>query len=126
MYDKEWAENEERFNKNQRRKEQNLDKYAKSQVKRTAKISIETSAIGALSDFENEFGYIWAHGTPYNELTDKQKDMRDRWLDIRDNILARAANGVKLTLRAIDRTEIKDYQEKKFNTIIRRKDNGRE
>jgi len=123
MLDKEWADNEYRFQKNKERQEQNIDKYAKSNLKRVTKISIETAAIGSLSDFEEDFGYLWGHGKDYGELTDKEKDMREKWLDVRASILDRAANGVKLSLRAIDRCQIKSYTENKFKTIIRNKDN---
>lgn len=119
MVDREWIENEQRFQKNKERRENNLDKYAKSNLKRIIKISIETAAIGSLSDFEDAFGNLWGHGKSYNELTDKEKDMRDQWLDIRASILDRAANGVKISLRSVDRCEIKSYEDRKFNTIIR-------
>lgn len=49
---------------------------------------IETTMIGALSRFENIFGYLWGQHKNHNEpLTDKEIYFDNLWQDVRNNIL---------------------------------------
>lgn len=49
---------------------------------------LETTMIGALSRFENIFGYLWGQHKHYNEtLTDKEIYFENLWQDVRNNIL---------------------------------------
>ena len=121
-----YYENEKRFNEKKEMREKALDNFAKSHLKKTVKTSIETAAIGALSDFEEFFGYLWAHGKHYNELNEEQRDFREKWLDARDSVLRRAANSTKIGCRAVDRAEFSNYDNKKYKTIIKSENkNGR-
>lgn len=47
----------------------------------------KTSFIGNLSIFEENFGSLWGHGKPYNELNASEKAMREVWKDTRTKIL---------------------------------------
>lgn len=93
----------------------------KQKIKRKAKISVDTTAIGSLASFEHEFGYLWSAGDDYDSLTPEQKKMRERWLEARAEILDRAENSKKLLLREIERADIREPG--KFITIIRNKRN---
>lgn len=93
------------------RKSNNLD------INRKAVISINTCAIGALADVENNFGEIFGHGKPYDKLTDEQKIFRQKWNKIRNSILSRAENSKRILLR-----ELKKLNNEKYVTIIRSKD----
>jgi hypothetical protein len=49
---------------------------------------LETTMIGALSRFENVFGYLWGQHKPHNEdLTDQEMHFDNMWQDVRNNIL---------------------------------------
>lgn len=60
------------------KKEELLD-YAESRCK--------TIMIAGLQEFENGFGFIWGHGKPWASLTDEQKEMREVWKEVRQEIL---------------------------------------
>jgi len=68
---------------------------------------VRTTFIGALAAFEEEFGFLWGHGLPDNQLTDEHKDMLVLWNQARTNVL----NNGNTQLRAV-RDEI-------FNQTIR-------
>lgn len=49
---------------------------------------IETTMIGALSRFENVFGYLWGQHKAFEEpLTDQEIHFENMWQDVRNNIL---------------------------------------
>jgi len=49
---------------------------------------LETTMIGALSKFENVFGYLWGQHKYHDEqLTDKELHFDNMWQDVRNNIL---------------------------------------
>lgn len=54
----------------------------------TATKKLETTMIGALSRFENVFGYLWGQHKNFEEqLTDKEIHFENMWQDVRNNIL---------------------------------------
>lgn len=61
---------------------------SKTRLKRIAAKKFRTCFIAALAEFENVFGLeVWGHQLPDNELTSQQKANRDRWEQVRKNIL---------------------------------------
>lgn len=49
---------------------------------------LETTMIGALSRFENVFGYLWGHHKNHNDpLTDSEIYFDNLWQDVRNNVL---------------------------------------
>lgn len=49
---------------------------------------LQTTMIGALSKFENNFGYLWGHNTSEEEeLTQEQLEFSDLWENTRNQIL---------------------------------------
>lgn len=113
---------DQQFQNKKKKDAENKDKFAKNKLRKTVEISINTSAIGALSDFEHYFGDWFGYGLDYNELSNDQKNMRKKWAECRNSILRRAANGVKISLNEIERCSIKEYQEKRYNLTIKNKD----
>jgi hypothetical protein len=51
-------------------------------------VGLNTVTIGAISDFEKNFGYLWGHGEKL-PLTDSQKEFRKIWESTRSSILER-------------------------------------
>lgn len=121
MIDYHDLENDRQFNERKKNEAITKDKFAKAKLRKTIEISLNTVSIGALSDFESFFGDLFGYGKSYNELSDSQKEMRKDWSECRNSILKRCANGVKISLNEIDRCEIKDYHQKKYQTIIKNK-----
>lgn len=118
----EYYEYDQQFQKKKQFEEKANENFAKSQLKKKIKCSIETGSIGALATFEELFGEIFGHGKKYEELSEDQRDWRETWLDAREEILRRCANGVRLSIQEIDRCDIKNYNNKKYNTIIKNKE----
>ncbi len=63
----------------------NLEKD--SELATNCKRAIRTTFIGAISQFERSFGYLWGHNKPKEELTENQKKFLELWLQTRKNIL---------------------------------------
>jgi hypothetical protein len=60
----------------------------KTRFKKIAKKKFTTCFIFAISEFEKVWGQeLWGHGLPEDQLTDKQKANRERWGQVRRDIL---------------------------------------
>lgn len=68
---------------NRQNKDSDKDLELNSNVHR----AIRTTFIGAISQFEKSFGYLWGHGKDKSEITENQKKFLDLWLQTRNNIL---------------------------------------
>jgi len=80
------------------------ERYLEQSRRRLDKIvstKIRTAFIGALAAFEEEFGFLWGHDIPEDQLTGEQKEMRELWNTARTNVL----NNGNTQLRAV-RNEI--------------------
>lgn len=122
--DKEFWIEDQKFRERQKREQEISANEARTRIVKKAQISIQTCAIGALSDMEDALGFLWRHGEKYEKLSLEEKKIRDRWNEIRDSILDRSENSKRLLLKEIERTEFKGYNPKRFTTIIRKKNNG--
>ena len=57
---------------------------------------IQTTMIGALSKFENNFGYLWGHHIKNEEdLSPQQLDFGDLWETTRNEILNQGNNQIR-------------------------------
>ncbi len=82
-------------------------RYNESSQKRLLKIlekKLQTSFIGALSQFEQIFGHLWGHNKDEDELTKQEREYRDLWVQARTNILNNGNN----QLRAVQ-NELSQY-----------------
>ena len=90
-------------------KEDNEQKYMDESNKRLCKIvepKITTPFIGALSQFEQEFGFLWGH-TDNAELTEEQEFLKDIWEKTRTAVLNNGNNQIRAA-----RTEIANHNVK--------------
>jgi hypothetical protein len=71
----------------QRHTEQQLRSLER--LNKSIETKFRTTFIGALSAFEEEFGYEWGDRKPEHALTDEQYNMRKRWERVRMTILTR-------------------------------------
>lgn len=66
------------------------EEYGESSKKRllnNIKKKFDTTIIGSLAAFEDEFGYLWGHGKSYSELTEVEQEFRDMWNAARAKVL---------------------------------------
>lgn len=73
-------------------------RYNESSQKRLLRIlekKLQTSFIGALSQFEQFFGHLWGHRRDESELTPEQLEMRDKWNQARTFILNNGNNQIR-------------------------------
>ena len=70
-----------------RKNEENYQKYSKLKLVKSIDTKLNTTMIGAISAFEEEFGELWGHGLDETELSETHKAVRKRWLDARCKIL---------------------------------------
>lgn len=47
---------------------------------------IQTSAVGAISAFEERFGHLWGQGVPHDRLTPEQVEFAQAWGEVREMI----------------------------------------
>jgi hypothetical protein len=67
----------------------------------------KTLMIGSIFKFENSFGYLWNHG---HEPTDQKEEFfRDKWEDLRYEILNHGNNQIRLAV-----SELKQYINKEL------------
>jgi len=63
------------------------EKASKQRLSNELQSKFDTTIIGSLAVFEEEFGHLWGHGLRYKELTDQQKEFREIWKTARVRIL---------------------------------------
>ena len=95
-----------RHSKDKRRSDSG-EKYQESSKHRLSNIikkKFNTTIIGSLAAFEDQFGELWGHGLPISDLDEDQRYWRDIWMDTRSKVLD---NG-NSNLRAAE-SEISQY-----------------
>lgn len=79
------------FRQNSRDKRTRKDEKYKDNSKRrllnTLKKKFDTTIIGSLAAFEEQFGELWGHGTPEEKLDEDQIYWRDAWMEARAKVL---------------------------------------
>ena len=105
---------------NQRRKAKAEESLSKnnSLLKRKAEISIRTTMISALEEFENSFGELWGQGKPYNQLTEEELKNRKLWEKTRTAILDRGQNSMEILCNTIRKCTVTNYPDR-FKMNIR-------
>jgi hypothetical protein len=54
-----------------------------------------TTMIGSLSEIEKEFGHLWGQGIDERDLTTKELEMRQKYMDLRTRILNNGNNQLR-------------------------------
>ena len=97
----EFRHNKDRRHGNSHEKYQESSKHRLSNI---IKKKFNTTIIGSLAAFEDQFGELWGHGLPISDLDEDQRYWRDIWMDTRSKVLD---NG-NSNLRAAE-SEISQY-----------------
>lgn len=82
------------------------EKESKERLKKIAAKHTRTAFIGALSDFEEVFGYLWGHGEPEGYLTEQQERFAELWEEVRNSILDRGNKEIRSFAKEIDNHKI--------------------
>ena len=86
-------------------KQGNEEKYkanCKRALKEHATTKLKTTMIGSLSKFESNFGFLWGHGKPADELTEQELEFRDKWDATRNEVLNQGNNCLRSLMTEID------------------------
>lgn len=75
--------------------------------------AIRTTMIGALSSLEENFGHLWAHGVPENELSDIEWENRQIYYLTRQGFLDKGNNQIR---------KLKDKPEVEYFNVRKRHD----
>ena len=76
----------------------------------------QTTMIGALSEFEKSFGYLWGIDKDENkELTEKEEKFLDLWEDTRNRILNNGNNQLRKAVSEIRKSSGEHRYNYKFN-----------
>jgi len=89
-----------------------------------AQSRFKTIMIGSIARIEDYFGYLWGHNQ--EELTDRQKEFKVLWEELRTEILNHGNFHIRKGLDEIEEllTVDDNMYEYKFIMNNRRKDNG--
>jgi hypothetical protein len=63
------------------------DEFSKKRLLNNLEKKFNTTIIGSLAIFEEQFGFMWGHGIPYSSLSKEQKELRIIWKETRTKIL---------------------------------------
>lgn len=86
-------------------KQNNEEKYranCKKALKEHATTKLKTTMIGSLSKFESNFGFLWGHGKPVDELTEQELDFKEKWDATRNEVLNQGNNCLRSLMTEID------------------------
>lgn len=76
----------------------------------------QTTMIGALSEFEKSFGYLWGYHKPEEEdLTEKEEQFLDKWEETRNRILNNGNNQLRKATSEIKKIDGNINYSYKFN-----------
>lgn len=64
----------------------------------------QTTMIGALYEFENNFGHLWGIDKEDNELTEYQEKLREIWEYTRNSILNNGNNQLRKCISDLEKT----------------------
>jgi len=104
--------------------ENRIVRDSRERLKRTSAKKFRTAFIFPISEFETTFGLaLWGHGLPDEELTPLQMANRERWQQVRTNILNNGNTQLRAMEAEIDLHEIRFVGYKV--DLTKEKDDGR-
>lgn len=65
----------------------------------------QTTMIGALFKFEQNFGYLWGQDKDDEKLTQNEEKFRSKWEDTRNEILNNGNNQLRKCLADLEKTQ---------------------
>lgn len=95
--------------------------YKKGLINQITK-RFQTSIIGSLARFEDNFGHLWGFNSD-KELTDKQIEFADLWEYVRTSILNHGNNQMRSAIDEIISHIEKENELYRYHFIINQEDN---
>lgn len=80
-------------------------KQSKERLEKIAETKLKTSFIGALNQFEIEFGHLW--GLNSTQPTPEQQEMRKKWDRVRTSVLNNGNNQIRNLKKELEYYDIK-------------------
>jgi hypothetical protein len=69
--------------------------FSKKRLLNNLEKKFNTTIIGSLAVFEEEFGHLWGHGLPSDQLTEEQKELKRLWKRARVKILDNGGSNLR-------------------------------
>jgi len=88
---------------------------SKRQLMYNIEKKFKTTMIGALSRFENLFGYLWGHGKEH--LTASEKEFKKMWEEVRTEILDNGNTQMRTALDEINHYAV-EFQKYKTDFML--------
>ena len=79
---------------------------SKQRLQKTIETKINTTMIGAISEMEAKFGFLWGQGKPYSALTDKEIAMLRLKDEMRTAILNNGNNQKRGVIAELEQYEV--------------------
>jgi hypothetical protein len=96
-----------------RRNEEESKKISKDRLQKIIEKKFKTSIIGAIASIEKYFGDLWGHGLDFAELSGAQKEFREDWAELRNEILTKGNNQLRAAQNELNEYSVswnkKDY-----------------
>lgn len=74
---------------------ENYGRSSRDRLKQSIHKRMQTNMIGGLARFEKKFGYLWGHGQDEDDLSQKERDFRQMWDELRNDYLTFANNNIR-------------------------------
>lgn len=97
--------------------------YSKKRLVNTVKKKIQTTMIGAVAACEQYFGELWGHGKSPEELNEGEIFWRDRWEELRNEILNKGNTQLRAALEEISLYTL-DFNKYRADFIVRKEQDG--
>ena len=87
--------------------EERAKTHSKKQLIRHVTKKFKTCMIGAIARCEDTMGHLWGHGKPLDELSTEEREWKDKWDRLRDDILNNGNNQLRAALDEISQYDVK-------------------
>lgn len=75
----------------------NYEDFSKKRLLNNIESKFKTTMIGSLAIIEEELGFLWGHGLHPSELTEDEKEIKERWKVARNRILDSGNSNLRAT-----------------------------
>ena len=89
----------------QEAKRQNRERFqdiSKRRLMKNIQRKFQATMIGALAQFEKEFGHLWGHGKDAGDITQDEQEWLDVWDEVRNEILNNGNHQLRAAQEEID------------------------
>ncbi len=77
-------------------------RFSKKRLLNNLTKKFNTTTIGSLAIFEEDFGFLWGHGLQYKDLDEDQREWRKVWSTVRTKILDLGNSNLRAAQNEVD------------------------